>query len=29
VPGENALSFEETGAQEVEIDVLWDRRLFE
>jgi len=29
VDGDNTLTFEETGAQEVEIDILWDRRLFE
>lgn len=29
VDGENELAFEDSGTQEVEIDILWDRRLFE
>jgi hypothetical protein len=29
IPGENDLEFEDTGTQELEIDILWDRRLFE
>jgi hypothetical protein len=29
IPGENPLTFEDTGTQELEIDILWDRRLFE
>ena len=29
LPGENDLDFAETGADELEIDVLWDRRHFE
>jgi hypothetical protein len=29
IPDENDLEFEDTGTQEIDIDILWDRRLFE